>query len=68
MKTIIDLSTLSEIEKDTYLKDSWCSKCQEPDLGIVNPELYLESGRKFIKGSCVVCGEVCVSEIIERSE
>ena len=66
MKAIIDISTLTEMEKDIYLKDSWCSKCQEADLGIVSPELYLEDGRKYISGNCKVCGEICVSEIIEK--
>jgi len=66
MKTIIDISTLPEIEQDIYLKDSWCPKCQEADLGIVSPELYIEGGRKYISGNCNVCGETCVSEIIEK--
>jgi hypothetical protein len=66
MKTTLDINTLSELERDLYLKDSWCPKCQLPDLGITNAELYLESGHKFISGSCKVCGCPCITEIIEK--
>lgn len=66
MRETIDLSTLPEIERDIYLNDSWCDKCNEADLGIVNPELYVESGRKYICGNCKICGTECISEIIER--
>lgn len=66
MKTIIDINTLPDIEGSIYLEDSWCDKCQEADLGIVNPELYFEGGRKYIGGNCKVCGEICISEIKEK--
>jgi hypothetical protein len=66
MKRIIDLATLPEIERDMYLHDSWCDSCNEADLGISNPELYIEGGRKYISGNCKVCGALCSSEIIEK--
>ena len=49
-----------------YLHDSWCDSCNEADLGISNPELYIEGGRKYISGNCKVCGALCSSEIIEK--
>ncbi|WP_444941030.1 hypothetical protein ACJJI3_22860 [Microbulbifer sp. ZKSA004] len=66
MREIIDLSKLPEIERDIYLNDSWCDKCKEADLGIVNAELYVQNGRKYISGSCKICGTECISEIIEK--
>ena len=66
MREVVDLSALSEIERDIYLNESWCINCYEADLGIVNPELYVENGRKYISGSCKVCGTECISEIIEK--
>lgn len=65
MRTIIDISSLPEIERDIYLQDSWCNHCDQADLGIVNPELYIEDGKKYISGNCKNCGELCVSTIIE---
>lgn len=65
MKQIIKMSDLLEIERNIYLADTWCSKCQKPDLGIVHPELYTEGGHKYISGNCKACGEICVAEIIE---
>ncbi|WP_111643405.1 hypothetical protein [Marinimicrobium alkaliphilum] len=66
MKEIIDLSALPEIDRDIYLNDSWCDDCNEADLGINNPELYIDGGRKYIGGTCKVCGAICTSEIIEK--
>lgn len=66
MREVIDLSTISEVEKDIYLNDSWCDKCNEADLGIVGAELYVENGRKYIRGNCKICGTECISEIIEK--
>lgn len=66
MKEIIDLNTLPEFESDMYRDDSWCDACDKADLGIVNPELYTERGRKYISGNCKFCGAVCISEIIEK--
>ncbi len=65
MKKIIDLNTLSETEKNSYLKDTWCSKCQLADLGITNAQIYIEANHKYIRGCCRVCGENCLSKIIE---
>ena len=66
MREIIDIGSLPEIERDIYLQESWCDKCGKADLGIVNPELYIESGQKYISGNCKVCGAQCVSTIIEK--
>jgi hypothetical protein len=66
MKTILDINVLSEFERDFYLNESWCGNCGEADLGIVEPEIYIESEKKYIVGKCKVCDESTISEIIEN--
>ncbi len=66
MKTILDFNSLPESEKSYFLEETWCGKCNEPDLGIVEPELYIENERKYVSGKCTVCGESAISEIIEN--
>jgi hypothetical protein len=67
MKHVLDFNSLDELEKSMYLDDTWCDNCSKADLGIDKPELYVENNRKFISGSCKVCGESCSSEIITHS-
>ena len=67
MKQIIDFSSLDEVERTMYLEDTWCEECSEADLGIVNPEMYIEDNRKFISGICKLCGAKCISEIIVKN-
>ena len=64
MRTTLDFNSLDEVEKNIYLEDTWCSKCSEADLGIFDPQLYTENGKKFISGKCCVCREETVSEIL----
>ncbi len=66
MKQIIEFSSLEEVERNMYLEDTWCNECSEADLGIVNPEMYIEDDRKFISGNCKSCGTQCISEIIVK--
>ena len=65
-KQYLKFEELSEVEKDCYLSESWCFKCNKPDLGIKEPLLYIEEGKTFIEGKCVVCGEVQRSQIITK--
>ncbi|MDR4514408.1 MAG: hypothetical protein R3E38_06925 [Nitrosomonas sp.] len=53
MREIIDINSLSEIEKIFILKIPGVTIAF--DLGIVNPEFYIESGQKYISGNCKVC-------------
>jgi len=58
MKVILDFDSISEIEKEWFLKNTWCDICSEADLGITKPKLYLENGMKYIFGNCNGCGAV----------
>ena len=66
MKIIRDFKERSEQEQKWFLQDTWCSKCQLPDLGMVEPSEYEEDGHMFIGGRCTKCGSSVVSEIIEK--
>jgi hypothetical protein len=66
MRQYIDVNTLFELERVFHLENSWCEFCQEADLGIVEPELYIENEKKHIAGKCAVCGQTCESEITEN--
>ena len=66
MKKFLNIESFSEIERDVYLKDTWCEVCKTADLGISKAQLYIENERKFVEGSCLSCGTTCVSEIMEK--
>lgn len=65
MKEILDFKSLPKIELELFLNDTWCEICQKADLGIANPILFIEDGRKYVQGNCRVCGNVSTSEVIE---
>jgi hypothetical protein len=64
-REVLDFESQSESDREWMIRETWCNRCQKPDLGIGNPILYIEDGRKFIEGSCLVCDVVCKSEITE---
>ncbi len=65
MKKILDISLEEKVLQESYVKETWCDKCSKSDLGIIELELYIEDGRKFISGKCKVCGEKCITELIK---
>jgi hypothetical protein len=65
-KHYLNFDELSEVEKDIYTSDTWCDRCNKPDLGINEPAIYLENGNKFIEGKCVVCGQMQKTQIITK--
>ncbi|TVP00095.1 hypothetical protein AYI86_07050 [Shewanella algae] len=67
MKKVLDFNSLDEVLREIYTEDTWCSKCSEADLGITEPELYIENNRKYISGKCKVCGATSVSEIVQNN-
>jgi len=62
----LDFNSLSAVEQDWYLQETWCDVCEKADLGILEPELYMENNQKYVGGKCRVCGTKCVSSIIEK--
>ena len=65
MEEYLDISSLSDLARDLYLRENWCDDCGKADLGFTEPRLYVENGRKFVSGSCKVCGADCVTELKE---
>jgi hypothetical protein len=59
-----DYSLRSQVERVGFEKDTWCDKCQEADLGLIEPREFEENDRIFIEGKCLSCGGRVVSEII----
>ena len=66
MRKYLDFDKLEEVEKQNYIEDTWCEKCQKADLGIDDLEMFIEDNIKFVSGKCKVCGSICTSEIIEK--
>ena len=62
----IPFHSLPEGDQDWHLRHTWCNSCGKADLGINEPELCIEGGKKYIAGKCVVCGSGCVSEVSEH--
>jgi len=66
MKQVLDFNSLDEFLQEIYTEDTWCSKCSEADLGIIEPELFIENNRKYVNGKCKVCGTESISEIVQK--
>lgn len=65
-KKILDFSKLDVSDQEWFLKETWCDKCNEADMGMVEPILYIENGKNYIEGKCAVCGEAQRAEVIEN--
>jgi len=65
-KEYLNFDDLDQADKEWFLKETWCDKYDKADLGIKEPFLYIENGKKFIEGKCVVCNEPQVSQIIVK--
>jgi hypothetical protein len=65
VKEYLKFSSLEKAEQEWYLRNTWCESCGKADLGIEQPELYLENGEKYISGKCKVCLSLCISTIVE---
>tara|TARA_R110001583_G_scaffold62575_3_gene183935 strand:- start:4549 stop:4749 length:201 start_codon:yes stop_codon:yes gene_type:complete len=52
-------------EQQEFLTQTWCNKCQQPDLGMRDPVEYTEGKKLLIEGKCCRCGEVVTTELID---
>ena len=66
MRIELDFSALPEPDKDWFLQETWCDTCGKADLGIKQPELYIEKNIKYIAGKCITCDTKCISIITEK--
>ena len=66
MRILRDFSSRSMQEQAWLVSESWCDKCNEADLGILNPVEFEEDSRVFVEGKCPKCNSVVTTEIIEQ--
>ena len=67
MRISRDFLARAEVERNFFLRDTWCNICNEADLGMNTPSEYEENGHVFVEGRCNKCGAPVTSEVIERA-
>ena len=65
-KEYLKFEELDQSEQEWFLKETWCDKCDKADLGLKDPLMYIENGKTFISGKCIVCGEEQTSQVITK--
>ena len=60
-----DFSSRPAAEREEMTKNTWCSHCDAPDLGLSDPIEYEEHGVRMVEGRCLRCGAKVVSTIHE---
>ncbi len=58
-----DFSARPEEEQQAFLNQTWCNECMEADLGMTDPEEYVQDDAVFIEGKCKRCGNPVVTEL-----
>ena len=54
-----------EADQQAFLTQTWCNKCQQPDLGMTDPVEYAQGKTTLIEGKCAKCGELVVTELTD---
>jgi hypothetical protein len=65
MRVPRDFNLRDPAEQRALCSETWCSRCERPDLGLNDPIEYEEGGRIFVEGACVACGERLFTELLE---
>ncbi len=60
-----DFNARPEEERQAFLEQTWCDECQDVNLGMKNPNEYLNKGIVFIEGECNRCGHIVLTELTE---
>lgn len=60
-----DFFRRSEADQQEFLTQTWCNKCQQPDLGMTDPVEFVQGKTTQIEGKCVKCGEAVVTELTD---
>ena len=61
-----DFNARDEFEQDELLSDTWCTTCNEANLGLENPSEYEVKGVVYLEGTCPQCGDPVVMTINEE--
>ncbi len=60
-----DFNRRSEEEKQAFLTQTWCNDCMEADLGMKEPQEYIQDGKRYIEGQCNRCGNAIITELTD---
>ncbi len=55
-------------ERTWILENSWCGRCELPDLGVEEPVEYEERGRVYLEGLCPICHGRVALEIVDQRQ
>ncbi|SEM36524.1 hypothetical protein SAMN05428989_3647 [Pseudoxanthomonas sp. GM95] len=66
MKTKRDFFVRDRLIQEAVCEDTWCDRCVQADLGLIDPVEYEEDGRVFVEGRCARCSAVVVTVLTER--
>ena len=58
-----DFYRRSEAEQQSFLTQTWCDACQQPDLGMTDPAEYVQGEMTLIEGKCAKCRALIVTEL-----
>ncbi len=65
-REILSFNKLNPLEQEWFLTETWCTHCNEADLGIVDPVYFRQGEKEFIEGRCNVCDTIQTTEIVVR--
>ncbi|MEH6627918.1 MAG: hypothetical protein V7739_15845 [Motiliproteus sp.] len=58
-----DFFSRPEEEQQAFLNQTWCNDCMKADLGMKEPEEYIQDGKRYVEGKCNSCGNSIVTEL-----
>ncbi|OMH25886.1 hypothetical protein [Motiliproteus sp. MSK22-1] len=56
-----------EDEQQEFLTNTWCNECMEANLGMKDPQEYVQDKAVFIEGKCNRCGMSIVTELTDEN-
>ncbi len=62
-----DFFRRTEQDQQAFLTQTWCDKCQQPDLGMTDPVEYIQGKTVLIEGKCAKCAELVVTELTDEN-
>ena len=68
MKKARDFLGRSREDQLWLLKNTWCDRCQQADLGLIEPLEFEKAGQIFLEGKCKRCGATVVTEISNTNQ
>ncbi|GHB79634.1 hypothetical protein GCM10008107_31460 [Psychrosphaera saromensis] len=63
-KQYLNFDDLEQFDQEFFINDSWCNYCDEADLGIIEPKIYILDEKQYLEGNCKVCCKKQTTEIV----